>query len=457
MTTLTSYAALFLLIVPLPSVLPASIQHPLETLQLLPIVDGDSEQLRDPNLKVETVVEGLNHPTAMSFLSSSNDILVVEKDTGKVQRIIDGHIQEQPMLDVAVANDNGTNERGLLGMAVDRENENTTYVFLYYTESGGGQDGDDASGIVPAGNRLYRYDLIDDSSGSRLENPKLILDLPVRPGPKYNGGPLLISHENVSGSNGNTTMMTAIYLMIGDLDHHETEAQNYRHGPSPDGTSGILKVDINGDPWPDPPLGNDTSSSDMRAYYFAYGIRNGFGMDIDPVTGMLWDTENGPSYGDEINLVRAGFNSGWQEIQGLAAAKENEGVDTEDIEDFNGTGVYSDPEFVWQTPVGVTAIKFFNSTKLGQPYENDMFVGDINGGTLYHFHLNQNRTGLALNGALADKVADNESELGSVIFGTRFLGITDIEVGPDGYLYLLLYGGKILRVVPQEADGQERN
>src|SRR5690349_1794218 len=124
-TTLAFYAALFLLIVPLPSVLPASNQYPLETLQLLPIGDGGSEQIRDPNLKVETVVDGLDNPTAMSFLGSSNDILVTEKDTGTVRRIIDGHIQEQPMLDVAVANDNGTNERGLLGMAVDRENENT--------------------------------------------------------------------------------------------------------------------------------------------------------------------------------------------------------------------------------------------------------------------------------------------------------------------------------------------
>jgi glucose/arabinose dehydrogenase len=454
-TTLTFYAALFLPIVPLPSVLQASIQYPLETLQVLPIgVDG-SDHLRDPNLKVETVVEELDHPTAMSFLGSSNDILVTEKDTGKVLRIINGHIQERPMLDVAVANNNGTNERGLLGMAVDRENENTTYVFLYYTESGGGQDGDDANGVVPAGNRLYRYDLIDDAKGGRLENPKLILDLPVRPGPKYNGGPLLISHENISSSNGNTTMKTAIYIMIGDLDHHQTEAENFRHGSPPDATGGILKVDINGNPWPDPPLGNGHSRSDMRAYYFAYGIRNGFGMDFDPVTGMLWDAEDGPAHADEINLVQPGFNSGWQEMQGLATAKENERVDSKDLEDFNGAGVYRDPEFVWQTPVGVTALKFFNSTKLGEPYENDMFVGDINGGTLYHFDLNQNRTGLALNGALADKVADNESELASVIFGTGFGGITDIEVGPDGYLYLLLYGGEIVKVVPQEAGGQE--
>ena len=51
--------------------------------------------------------------------------------------------------------------------------------------------------------------------------------------------------------------------------------------------------------------------------YYAYGIRNSFGMDFDPVTGYLWDTENGPGFGDEINLVGPGFNSGWSEIQGF--------------------------------------------------------------------------------------------------------------------------------------------
>ena len=50
--------------------------------------------------------------------------------------------------------------------------------------------------------------------------------------------------------------------------------------------------------------------------YYAYGIRNSFGIDFDPVTGNLWDTENGPGFGDEINLVEPGFNSGWSRVQG---------------------------------------------------------------------------------------------------------------------------------------------
>src|ERR671923_1633532 len=121
-----SYGVLFLLILPLLNV---------------PLALGQS--ISDSGLRLETVADGLNRPTAMAFLGP-DDILVLEKDEGTVRRIIHGDLQEEPLLDVAVANDNGTNERGLLGLAVDKYNETTTYVFVYYTESGDGQDGSDA-------------------------------------------------------------------------------------------------------------------------------------------------------------------------------------------------------------------------------------------------------------------------------------------------------------------------
>ena len=84
----------------------------------------------------------------------------MKKDNGRVRAIENGMLQPEPLLDVAVANDG---ERGLLGAAVSRENESTTYVFLYFTESGGGVDGDDIQGVSPAGNRLYRYELRETS------------------------------------------------------------------------------------------------------------------------------------------------------------------------------------------------------------------------------------------------------------------------------------------------------
>ncbi|HZE78998.1 MAG TPA: quinoprotein glucose dehydrogenase, partial [Nitrososphaeraceae archaeon] len=82
------------------------------------------------------------------------------------------------------------------------------------------------------------------------------------------------------------------------------------------------------------------------------------------------------------------------------------------------------------------------------------FVGDVDKfdvkkGTLYHFDLNKNRTQLDLHGPLVDKIGDSLEELDDVIFGKHFGAITDIEVGPDGYLYILSsVRGSIYRIVP---------
>jgi aldose sugar dehydrogenase len=425
------------------------------------------QQLTEPNLRLEVVARGLGPSTAMAFLgNSSNDILVTEKDTGEVRRIIDGRIQQEPLIDVAVANGNNTPGRGLTGMAVIDALDNqtaatsgnstevpatTTYVFLGFTESGGGEDGDDDRGVLPAGNRLYRYELQKEEGGdAKLVNPKLLLDLPARPGPRHNIGPILATYEDI-----NNSKTIVIYLMVGNLDTRRTQVMNREDGPPPNGTSGILRVDSEGNPFPDAILVDEEEDDDsMLQYYYAYGIRNSFGMDFDPVTGNLWDTENGPEFGDEINLVEPGFNSGYADVMGLMSQiEENEDVNVDDIVlvDFDGRGNYSDPEFVWQENVSPTAIKFFDSTKLGEQYENDLFVGAFAGSFLYHFDLNENRTALALPGELADKVADSPDELddSGVIFGTG-LRVTDLEVGPDGYLYVLTYTGTIYRVVPEE-------
>jgi glucose/arabinose dehydrogenase len=119
---------------------------------------------------------------------------------------------------------------------------------------------------------------------------------------------------------------------------------------------------------------------------------------------------------------------------------------------FGGKGKYSSPEFTFD--VAPTALKFLNSDKLGEEYENDMFVGDIKNGNLYHFELDEQRQGLLLDGPLADKVAEDE-EIEQVVFGNGFGGITDIDVGPDGYLYVLAFDGTIYRIVSTMTNEKE--
>jgi glucose/arabinose dehydrogenase len=196
------------------------------------------------------------------------------------------------------------------------------------------------------------------------------------------------------------------------------------------------------------PGGGILGDDGISRKYYAYGIRNSFGMDFDPLTGKLWNTENGPSYGDEINLVEPGFNSGWLEVQGMATFNF---YSEQDLVNFWGKGNYSDPEFVWTDTVGPTAIKFLPSDKLGKQYANDAFVSDVTQGNIYRFDLANNRTGLKVEGSLADKIANNATENNDIIFGDGFGGISDLEVGPyDGYLYVVSLGhGAIYRIVPK--------
>ena len=83
-----------------------------------------------------------------------------------------------------------------------------------------------------------------------------------------------------------------------------------------------------------------------------------------------------------------------------------------------------------------------DTTRYGLHYKNDLVVGDFHKGFLYLFELSRERTELDLTGTLEDRIVDNIAELKQNIFGQGFGGITDIEVGPDGYLYILsLYKG----------------
>ena len=381
------------------------------------IPDSRPPIIKDSNLRVEKVAEGLAMPTSMAFLDE-DDLLIVQKDNGRVRQILDGELQENPIHDVFVKRES---ERGLLGIAVAQEQNATERktIFLYYTE----EDED-------VRNRVYKYNYSPDGN---LTDGTLVLDLPGTPGPNHDGGKV------VSGPD------THLYAVIGDLNRNGM-LQNHPDGPEPDDTSVILRVDSSGDAAVDNPFSNEEDQiNEALGRYFAFGIRNSFGIDFDPVTGTLWDTENGPSGYDEINVVHPGFNSGWESVMGPI---ERTSTDESDLVSFNGSH-YQDPAFSWRNSQGITDIEFLNSTRLGEEYSNNIFVGDINNGNLYYFKVNEARDGISTDSTdLADRVADNEDEQEQVTFGSGFNGITDIETGPDGYLYVLSFGGSLYRIVP---------
>jgi len=281
-------------------------------------------------------------------------------------------------------------------------------------------------------NRIYKYHW----NGENLTNPSLILDLPGQPGPNHNGRKLLIEPSfNQTGQ--------YLYAVIGDLNH-DGKLQNFKDGPDPDDTSVIVRINPNNGGAPD---GNPFPNDNTTSRYWAYGIRNSFGLGIDPITHTLWDTENGPDQYDEINIVKPGFNSGWQAVMGPIS---REGKTEADLVMLPGSH-YSDPLLSWKIPPALTGIEFLNSSKLGMKYTNNIFVGDYNGGNLYFFRVNDQRNDLRLDefGSALSDLVDNNQEFAPLIIGTGFGRITDIKTGPDGFLYILSIGDvAIYRIMP---------
>ena len=333
-------------------------------------------------------------------------------------------------------------ERGLLGIDILKRGIGQTkiddYVFIYLTEeTNKNSEGDSVR------NRVYRYSW----NGTDLINPVLLLDLPGEPGPYHNGGKIKVGPDE------------QLYVVIGDLTSPSTILQNHVPGSdaTPNNTSVIIRINpLNGNPSSSNPFKNqsqnDLIDDSNLDYYYAYGIRNSFGISFDPITGSLWDTENGEDKFDEINLVKPGFNSGWYKIMGPLSGNEN--FTENDLVMINNS-YYSDPKFSWVKPIGVTDLEFYNSSILGDKFSNNIFIGDINTGDLYFFKIDDNRTGIRINSStsghtdLTDLIADPQDDLSPALFARGFNGrITDVETGLDGYIYVLTYSdGHIYRVV----------
>ena len=411
-----------------------------------------AQTVSDLSLTVDTVLTQLSAPSSMAFLAP-NDFLFLEKNSGRVRRVVGGVLQANPVLDVAVNNDN---ERGLLGIAIN--GESPPRVFLYFTEMSD-PDGDglpDTNMGTPLGNRVYRYTW--NAATAHLDSPQLILDLPVLSGPNHNGGVLLLGPPPPPGPPPAIGDGRLLFVVIGDLNRGG-QLENNAGGGAPDDTAVILRVQQDGSPAPGNPFVPYCSVTTTQtcpsgtgcpagqscrtavARYWAYGVRNSFGLALDPVTGDLWDTENGPGSFDEVNRVPAGLNSGWVPIMG-PDSRDPEGVG--DL--FNmpgGASAYSDPEYSWLTPVAVTGIVFPSGGALGPLYDSAALVGDFNNGILYRLPLNTARTGFDLDdvAGLADRVADGPGERDLLKLGGNFGGISDLEKAPDGSIYIVSIGG----------------
>jgi len=459
--------------------------------------------MTDPNLVASTVVFGLTTPTGIAFLGDG-DFFVLEQLTGRVKRVVNGAVQST-VLDLGV---NNFSERGLLGIALHPDFETNHFVYLYWTCRSdvrlgpcvGLTSSDDTRPIaadsdkVPLlGNRVDRF--IWDGATLRFDQNLIQLHAFQEdatngiPRGNHNGGNIAFGPDGKlyihMGDNGRRGWLQNITTGFGPNGNDDQFG-----GPEPDNahlTGFVLRLNDDGSTPDDNPF-IDVQASDLpddlqpRATdevinnihkLFAYGIRNGFGLAFDPMTGELWESQNGDDSGSEINRIDAGFNGGWTQIMGRA----DNIFDFKDIETsplyfglqqvrwpptliadspdealdrlFMLPGAnYTDPLLTWKFEVAPAGLGFIQGSALGPEFDGDLVIGGARDflmqGHLFHFKLTDDRLDLDLesNSELDDsRVIQNTNKwdiTGSenFLFGKGFGITTDIQTGPNGNLFV---------------------
>jgi glucose/arabinose dehydrogenase len=312
---------------------------------------GGPEML-DPSLSVRTVVSGLDLPIGLAFLGR-NDMLVLEKDTGRIKRVTKGVVQDT-VLDLGV---NRSSERGLLGIALHPDFPANRGVYLYWTCRSTAPPADpffpdeqkclDTNMFAPDSGELLEVPLLGNrvdrfvwNKGTLQFDHNLIMlrafqndGAPVPPGQGDESQPPRGNHDGGVirfGPDGK------LYIVIGDTGRRgqmqnlvdgpggPTREDDQFGGPEPDNahlTGVILRLNDDGSTPADNPffaagaaVGGEVGANIQKIY--AYGLRNSFGMAFDPESGDLWEQENGDDSFSELNRVEPGFNSGWIQIMG---------------------------------------------------------------------------------------------------------------------------------------------
>jgi glucose/arabinose dehydrogenase len=290
----------------------------------------------------ERWLEGLAFPVNMAW-APDGSLFFAEKEAGRVRVVVDGRLDPDVVATVDVR---VSFETGLLGIAVDPAWPDEPWLYLYYSDAADGR------------NRLIRVRVEDGREVAR----ETLLDALPTAAAYHNGGDLLF------GSDG------MLYLSVGEA-HEPDRAQD------PDDLGGkVLRLTREGAIPPDNPIEGSRT--------FTLGHRNSFGLCVDPATGDLWETENGPGGGDEVNRLVAGANYGWPAGMGSL-----------------GDDRYTDPFAFFPETVVPTGCAVWRGA---------LYVATYGDGLLRRY---------ALDGAPAERVHAFEEP------------VYDLAVGPDDLLY----------------------
>ena len=366
-----------------------------------PVVLYTAEQ---PRIRVVPVASGFSHPWSFAF-RRNGDILVTERNEGRLRVVRDGQLLERPVPGVPEVY-KGVRLSGLMDIALHPDDD--SLVYLTYSKARE-RDGRAGATVALARGRL--------DAGALTE----VRDIFVADG--WGGG--IAASRLVFGPDGK------LYMTVGGAFQF---AQTGQYAQDPGTHFGkVLRLNDDGTaPDDNPFVGREGYLPEI----YSLGHRNQIGLVFNPANGELWATENGPQGGDEANIITAGANYGWpvasysRQYSGLPV------TDTPWLEEFVG------PEIIWWPSVAPSGLTFYTGEHF-PAWQGNLFVGSMTVGRMQHTgHLERivfNRRGQELRREWL--LAELKQR------------IRDVRQGPDGYLYVLTEeaDGVLLRIEPARA------
>lgn len=356
-----------------------------------PFVFDTAEQHK---IQVTVVSKGLVHPWSLVFLPDGS-MLVTERP-GRIRVIRDGVLDPKPLSGLPQPRTKGNG--GLMDIALHPKFAENHLVYFTYDKP---VDNDKGAPTVARG-RL---------EGGALTDVRDILFTDAYEG---TGG---LSARIAFGRDGMLYMATG-----GNVGWVAQEPGSLR--------GKILRIRDDGSVPPDNPFVGRTG---YRPEIYTLGHRNSLGLIVHPVTGVLWNNENGPNGGDEINIILPGRNYGWPVVsfgRDYAGPRISENPTREGMES---------PIVVWIPSIAVAGMTVYTGDRF-PAWKGNVFVGSM-------------RTGEIPGTGHLERIVFNartEEMRRESLLGELHQRIREVRQGPDGYLYLLTDedDGALLRVEP---------
>jgi len=328
-------------------------------------------------------------------------ILVGNQFSGRVQVIVDGALQTDPIFEVP--NLRTSNEQGLLGIAVDPDFPDSNYVYLFHS-------------LLSSVNRVSRYTIEGDLLDPRSDN------LTIDEGSERT----LIEFQDLRfNHNGGTLRFGSdrtLYISHGD-DADISLVQNLTNL-----FGAILRINRDGSVPADNPA-FDPEPDGARAEIFAFGLRNPFRFAVDPLTDELFIGDVGPEDVEELNISRGGENFGWPSY--LAADPYRSQIPL-------ATSEQTLPIHSYQHVGGMRSVialltyrqrDYPNDASFPPEYEGVHFFADFYAGPMRYLRSSQDGGWTA------------------VEFANGFTRPVDAAIASDGGVYILEYGRSIRKIV----------